>query len=392
MSNKAKKMLFPAGAGVAFTWFSSHCGSGFATGKTFMNYFGKYGRSSLFTPIVAFLVIGIATYIMLEFCAGIKADNYKDFAAEFYTPNVKIARRIFILFWDLLGVSGAMIGAGVTFAAIGEIVSKYLGLPYCVGVCLGVVLILLVTVFGNKVLVRFASTLCICLIVLIITIAIIGIAKGNGDLKSVVGNHTIGEGYSAWEAWIKPGFVYASVQMSNVNYLIALSKEIPDKKNIRVASIGGAILNIVMMLLLGTMVLQYFPTLCGESMPVVSAIDMVNMPVLTILYNVMLLFALVTTGATIVTNVVSRFYVFGSKYVSSDAARKATIAVILIACGLGLSGFGFSKVIIGGYNFLGTLAGPVILIPIIILGPFRLKQQRAKKPVSETIKESTQGK
>lgn len=388
--NKAKKMIFPAGVGVAFTWFSSHCGSGFATGKTFMNYFGKYGWSSLFTPMIAFLVIGVATYIMLEFCAGIKADNYKDFAAEFYTPNIKITRRLFILFWDLLGVSGAMIGAGATFAAIGEIVSKYLGLPYYVGVCLGVILILLVTVFGNKVLVRFASTLCICLIVLIVTISIIGIAKGTGDLKAVVGNHVIGEGYTTWQAWIKPGFVYAAVQMSNVNYLIALSKEMPDKKNIRIASIGGAVLNVVMMLLLGTMVLQYFPTLCGESMPVVAAIDMVNMPALTVLYNIMLFFALVTTGATIVTNVISRFYVFGSKYVPSASARKAIIAVILIACGLSLSSFGFAKVIIGGYNFLGTLAGPFILIPILILGPYRLKQQRAKKLVPETIEEAMQ--
>ena len=382
--SKAHKFILPAGIGLGCTWFSSHCGSGFATGKSFMQYFGQFGWTSVWTPVVAFAIIGVATYIMLEFCRHIKAQHYKDFAAEFYTPNIPVTRRIFILFWDFLGVSGALIGAGATFAAIGELVSQYLNLPYFVGVGIGVLLIILVTVFGAKVMIRFATTLSVCLIILILAVSIAGLANGSGDLGKVLGERMVGEGYSFWDAYIAPGPVYAAVQMSNVNYLIALSGTLITKKDVKTTAVFGAALNVVMMLCLGLMVLSYFPALNNESMPVVTALSYVNQPILTVLYQLMLFFALVTTGATIVTNVVSRFCVFGAQYVPSEPLRRAILTVVLVALGIWLSSFGFSAVLVTGYNFLGSLAGPVILLPILILGPYRLYQIK-KREAGSTV-------
>ena len=373
-NSEARKLALPAGIGLGCTWFSSHCGSGFATGKSFMNYFGRFGWTSVWTPVVAFAIIGVATYIMLEFCRHIKAQHYKDFAAEFYTPNIPLTRRIFILFWDFLGVSGALIGAGATFAAIGELVSRYLHLPYYVGVAIGVLLIILVTAFGAKVMIRFATALSVCLIVLILSVSVAGITNGTGDLGSILSNRVVGEGLRFWDAYIAPGPIYAAVQMSNVNYMIALSGTLVTKKDVKTTAIFGALLNVVMMLCLGLMVLAYFPALNNESMPVVTALGYVNMPILTVLYQLMLFFALVTTGATIVTNVVSRFCVFGEKIIASERTRRIILTVVLVAAGIGLSSFGFSTVLVAGYNFLGSLAGPVILLPILILGPYRLYQ------------------
>ena len=65
--NTVKKALIPAWLGVACVWFGTHCGPGAASGNQTVQYFVRYGLWSLFLPLVAMGLLGVALYYAMEF-------------------------------------------------------------------------------------------------------------------------------------------------------------------------------------------------------------------------------------------------------------------------------------------------------------------------------------
>lgn len=82
-----KRMAVPAFVTIACTYFTTAWGSGNESGKISMTFFGRYGCSSVWTPLLTGLVVALGFYIALQFSYAKKTSNYKEFVeytAQFF--------------------------------------------------------------------------------------------------------------------------------------------------------------------------------------------------------------------------------------------------------------------------------------------------------------------
>ena len=57
-----KKSILPVYLSVAFVWFTTQFGGGFASGRQLIDYFVKYGWYAVFTPILVQLIQALILY------------------------------------------------------------------------------------------------------------------------------------------------------------------------------------------------------------------------------------------------------------------------------------------------------------------------------------------
>ena len=78
--NKAGSMIL----GVAFVWFTTHFGGGFASGAQIYSYYVRYGIWSLFLPLFAMAYNGVFFAYCLYFARKHEVYDYRSYNNAFY--------------------------------------------------------------------------------------------------------------------------------------------------------------------------------------------------------------------------------------------------------------------------------------------------------------------
>ena len=66
--NRAGSMIL----GVAFVWFTTHFGGGFASGAQIYSYYVRYGVWSLFLPLFAWRIMAFSLHTVFPSCAWLR--------------------------------------------------------------------------------------------------------------------------------------------------------------------------------------------------------------------------------------------------------------------------------------------------------------------------------
>lgn len=318
----------------------------------------------------------VAMYLIMEYCKLERITNYKDYAEKFYFPNsnFKYIPTLYFDFWlilaQLMGMAGVLAGGGA-------LLESSFGMSYWLGVAITGIVILLAVIFGANGLMRFSTAITVGLI---ITIAIIGIILAKlywDNLTYIVGNRIMAEGTTVAQAMWN-AVLQAGVQIGIMGAMIALTTEMTKEKDIKQTAIGGAFLNFSMVMLFGAGILATYPLFNGSALPVLEAIKEVDYSILLISYQVLMFGALVTTGASCAFTMISRFNKYGKDKIQDVRIRNLIIVLIISAIGVFGSSFGLIAIFAQGYTILASLSIPGVLLPVLIFGPYRVKQARAK--------------
>lgn len=369
-----KKMALPISIGIASTWFGMHCGSGFATGVQYTIYYNAYGWLALLTPAITWLILGFSMYFIFEYGRRMQIQSYKDYAETVFIKKYGIVFVILFDIWcllgQILGEAGILSGAGAVFEQI--------GLNYWLGVLAAGAIVLGSVIFGSKILMRFSTILTAGLVICIMILSIVGLSQNWGNFTQVVSSRAVGEGTTLWQA-VKASFTYAGVQISSMFALSGLCKDLGSKKESRTAAVTGTLLNYLMLMALGLVMIANFPAINQEKLPVLSALSALNIPMLTVLYELMLFMALVTTGAGCAFAIVTRYKEFPMKWFGmSEKVSSCLIAVVLMGIGLFGAQFGLTAIFSVGYGYLAKLAWPLGILPALIILPIRLVHMNKK--------------
>lgn len=374
--NDSKKKRSIVWLGLVATWFGSHVGAGFATGSQYVVYYADYGWFSIFMPFVTWLIVAAAFYIIYEYCRLIKAESYKDYAKNFYLPNNKIISSLIVLLFDLWLISAQIIGLGGILAGGGSMFETSLHLPYWMGILLVGVIITLMVIFGMKVLMKVQKYMMYVLWVCIIVIGVLGLVNNIDNFKTVISTRATNR--TLWEAF-KGAFTYASLRMAVMGCTAPIAGTLTSSQETRKTVIFGGIINSVMLWIFGLFILSMYPEINKEALPILSGIQRLGQAYiwLEILYDVLLLFALITTGAGCCFTVSSRFGASMQKVIKSDKLCRLVIIALLMGIGAYFSSWGIYEVFSRGYGYLAKFAQPMVLFPALILGPYRIWQLRS---------------
>lgn len=400
MENKTMaKSSWLAAFTVASVWFGTHVGGGFASGNQVVNYFAQYGWTAAIFPIFAMGILAVVTYIILKFAKLNGFDNYKDtFSALYPTPKMEFLFEIFYIVIILAAVAAAVAGAG-------EVVANFLGFAY-VGtsklLCnLAIVAILVVlTIFGIKLVVAASTVLSVAILVITAIIVVTGLSSDiDAYTATYVAEHSIeavaytdAMGTAIWRGVI----VYAGFQCVSIPAMIAAAPAL-NFRGIKRASILGWLMNGGALAASGFMLSKWYPLLQGLQNAGIegftkAATGIPNQTVLTILgikwmlavFSVLLFCAFVSTCVTLIFSMVQRFQskLFPNT-IKSEKVRSVIVGVIVIAICFGLSMMGLSWIITYAYGYDGYYALAVVVLPAFIWGIPKIKKLQAEKSAAE---------
>lgn len=371
--------------GVAFVWFTTHFGGGFASGAQIYSYFVRYGIWCLIMPVFAMLYNTVFFAYSLRFARKHQVYDYRSYNNAFYGRFAPIFSNLF----EILYVCVMCVAPAVAFATGGATLSTLTGLPYLLCTFLIGVFIFVVAIFGTDLVRKVASVLSICIIAGLLIVYIPNIISGLSGISASAESMTKAElpfGDALYSA-----FLYGTFQLSNIAVFVQHAKSF-DRPGDAVKSMGvGFVVNALMMVMvvLGLMTVYTNPDLAGQSVPTLFMVQNgVGASFMTPLISILIILGAVSTAVNMVAAMVKRICGEKEDKASGEGERasgeaeaeeepagkrrfqvtRKEIIAALICCivDFGIAQFGSLTLIQKAYSFLAYLAIPVILIPYII--------------------------
>ena len=188
------------------------------------------------------LVMGAAIFFGLEFARIHKTYDYRSLFKKLYAPYSDILPAL----WEVVYLYATLLGAGVAIAAASHLISgdshlvsgdsfiiyqlQKLHIPYGIAVIFVGLTLLLLTIFGSK-LVRNASTLMsIFIIVALLIVTILGISYSSADLGRVVSERTLKKG-TGFGTILWMALLYGSFQSVLIAPIASVSETLKTRKH-----------------------------------------------------------------------------------------------------------------------------------------------------------------
>lgn len=370
--------------GVAFVWFTTHFGGGFASGAQIYSYFVRYGIWCLIMPVLAMLYNTVFFAYSLRFARKHEVYDYRSYNNAFYGRFAPVFSNLF----EVLYICVMCVAPAVAFATGGATLSELTGLPYLLCTFLIGVFIFVVEIFGTDLVRKVASVLSICIIAGLLIVYIPNIVSNFSGIADAVDSMTAAKlpfGDALYSA-----FLYGTFQLSNIAVFVQHARSF-EKPGDAVKSMGvGFAVNSLMMVMvvLGLMTIYTSPDAAQQSIPTLFMVQNgVGASFMTPLISILIILGAVSTAVNMVAAMVKRICKESGRETSveqkkeTDAGRKTAgestagfkvtkkeIAAALLCClvDFGIAQFGLLTLIQKAYSGIAYLAIPVILIPYIV--------------------------
>ncbi len=355
--------------GIAFVWFTTHFGGGFASGAQIYTYYVKYGIWCLLMPVLAMLYNAVFFAYCLRFARKHEVYDYRSYNNAFYGRFAPIFSNLF----EVLYLCVMCVAPAVAFATGGATLSTLTGLPYLLCTLIIGAFIFIVAIFGTDLVRKVASVLSICIIAGLLIVYIPNIITGSGAIAQTM--HTMTAQPAPFGKALYAAFLYGTFQLANVAVFVQHAKSF-EKPNDAIKSMGiGWIINalLMVMVVLGLLSVCSNPDIVNQSVPTLFMVQNgVGSHVLTPLISILIILGAVSTAVNMVAAMVKRIcsglekarpqQTQGKKITS----RQIVVALICCIVDFGIAQFGLLTLIQKAYSALAYLAIPVILIPYIV--------------------------
>ena len=357
--------------GVAFVWFTTHFGGGFASGAQIYSYYVRYGIWCLLMPVLAMGYNAVFFAYCLRFARKHEVYDYRSYNNAFYGKFAPVFSNLF----EVLYICVMCVAPAVAFATGGATLSTLTGLPYLLCTLIIGIFIFVVAVFGTDLVRKVASVLSVCIIAGLLIVYIPNIIAGAGQIADTASRMTANGG--SFGKALYSAIIYGTFQLANVAVFVQHAKSF-EKPDDAVQSMGiGWIINALMMIMvvLGIMTVCTKPEMSEASVPTLFMVQCgVEKGFMMPLISVLIILGAVSTAVNMVAAMVKRICSGLDKMkkeTGTDEKRKIgtkEIVAAFICCvvDFGIAQFGLLTLIQKAYSVLAYLAIPVILIPYLI--------------------------
>ena len=320
--------------GVAFVWFTTHFGGGFASGAQIYSYYVRFGIWCLIMPALAMLYNGIFFAYGMRFARKHEVYDYRSYNNAFYGKFAPVFSNLF----EVLYICVMCVAPAVAFAT---------------------------------------------------GVYIPNIIHGWSAIRATAQQMTTST--QPFGKALYSAFLYGTFQLANIAVFVQHAK-VFKKPGDAVKSMGlGFIINALMMTMvcLGIMTVSTSPDMAGTSVPTLLMVQNgIGKGFMTPLISILIILGAVSTAVNMVAAMVKRLSDGLKKRTSSGkndvsdgtpkaetpdintrkriSSREIIIALICCLIDFGIAQFGLLTLIQKAYSFLAYLAIPVILVPYII--------------------------
>lgn len=376
-----KKNIGWAGVfGVASVWFGTHVGSGFATGTQGLTFFAQYGWTALIMPALSMLIVVGIHYIGMNAAIYNNCTVGRQWANWLFHPYDRVFGKVFECIAFLTGV----LAVAACLAGAGTLLNGILGLPYMLGVILVGAVLVVVAMYGYKVISAVSGVLAILMIVFLLIIFGMGMSHNAENLGTILSNRVMFDGQSVGGAFFKM-IMYACFQATTVSSMVAVNGSYRTSWDIKRYAIIGFIMNAVMLTLSCLTVLSGMPATANE-LPILTVCKSLETPWLTLVYQVILLLAFLSTGVTVTFGLTKRYAMLLPKKID-EKKRKLGCAIAFIIVNILVAQLGLLPIINKGYTYMGFISMVMYVIPSFTVGVWKLRRDKLRAAQAGTAAE-----
>ena len=356
--------------GVAFVWFTTHFGGGFASGAQLYSYYLRFGLWCLLMPVLAMAYNAFFFSYCLRYARKHEVYDYRSYNNHFYGRFAPVFSNLF----EFLYIVVMCVAPAVAFATGGATLSTVTGLPYLLCTLLIGIFIFIVAIFGTDLVRRVSSVLSIVIIVSLVAVYVPNIiVNADGIRASVAAMQAapVPFGKALYSA-----FLYGTFQLCNVAVFVQHGQVFEKPGDAKKSMLIGWVINSALMLVvvLGLLTVYAKPEMTEQSVPTLFMVQQgVGASVLTPLISILIILGAVTTAVNMVAAMVRRIgnaIETDEEKVLTDQGKPVlkTIVIALVCClaDFGIAQFGLLTLIQRAYSTIAYLAIPVILIPYIV--------------------------
>ena len=297
------KNKMPVAIGVAFVWFTTQFGGGFASGAQLIQYFVSFGIWTLITPILAQAIGAIFQWYALRYAKKHDTYDYKSFNDSFYGKFAPVFSNLYEIVYIML----LCLAPAVAFATGGSTMQELTGLPYMVCTVIIGAFIFLITMYGTDLVRKAASTLSVIIIVGLLVVYIPNIIAQWGNITSNISSmaaEAAPAGPAMWSC-----FIYSAFQLASIGLLVQHAQSFKSEKEAKTSMIYGFIVNagIIFLSTLGMIAIVDNPALATANVPILILIrDGVGSSFMIPIISILIILGSISTAVNMIAGVVQR--------------------------------------------------------------------------------------
>ena len=327
--------------------------------------------------------------IGINFVRAYRVNNYNDYYLALYglhkPGSNAILRRIVSIFFDIFTLLMGLTTVASTIALFAELMNSLFNIPILAASAVAVLLFASLTIYGPGFLRKFNTLMTISLLVSLLTILAAVVSLRGDVLVSRIGNFNEGLDWSGttlkahFTMFLSFCFTTSQWGASLSNY----SERIRTQKDAIGSGIMVGIMVTTLFIMTGAIVLPFMPEVMSGTPILAICKDYLNSPILTGVYWLVVILAVVSTAPTFTYNVSNRYsIVWKTKKLSTRIKFFILSLTFLLACWL-LSGVGLMVIVQKAYTMLGDVALWFIAIPLLISIVRVWRKDRADKKAAE---------
>ena len=352
--------------GVAFVWFTTQFGGGFASGNQLRQYFVQFGIWAFVTCIMTQFLGAFFQWYALRYAKKHEVYDYRSFNNSFYGKYAPIFSNLY----ELVYIVTICVAPAAAFATGVSTMESAFGINHWVGTIFVGIFIFAVAVYGTNVVRKVAATLSVLIVAGLLIVYIPNIIAQWGDISANISASMANPAPFGKALWI--GFVYAAFQLASIGLLVQHAKPFASPDDAKTSMVQGFFVNVLicLMAVVGLMAIANDPNFATESIPLLILVNRGVAPgVLLPIISILIVLGSVSTAVNMIAGMSNRVCSSLDKNFDPTAKPGVKVIVVTLICtvvAFGIAQLGLNKIVAVGYKYLGYLTIPVIMIPYLV--------------------------
>lgn len=368
-STKKGGWEMPTYLGVAFIWFTTQFGGGFASGAQVYSYFIKYGWFAVFTPALAQLIQALVFYYIFKFAYKHQLFNYRKFTDKFYGKTKGVMSNLYEVIYNVT----ICLATAVAFATGGATLAELTGIPYIICTLLIGAFIFVTTIFGSGLVRKAATAISLLIIGGVLVVFIPNIIVQWDTIAANIANLKQTSTGGLWSA-IWQATLYGAFQLAAIGVYVAHAGAFKSEGEIKKSMTAGFLINAIIVML-ATIGLFAIPVadFATSKVPTLLFVQRgVGAGILTPIISILILLGSVSTGVNMIYGMVNRIVPALGKNeteevkASKEKVRTYGVSMAYVILTFSIAQFGLIPLVAKGYAYLGYVTLIAVVIPVII--------------------------
>lgn len=352
--------------GVAFVWFTTQFGGGFASGNQLRQYFVQFGVWAFATCVLTQFIGAFYQWYALKYAKKHNVYDYRSFNDSFYGKYAPIFSNLY----ELVYIVTICVAPAAAFATGVETMKTSFGINHWVGTIFVGLFIFIVAVYGTNVVRKVAATLSVLIVAGLFIVYLPNIVTQWDSISANIAASAANPAPAGTAIWT--GIVYAAFQLASIGLLVQHAQPFSSPDDAKTSMIYGFFVNVVIVLMavVGLMAVMNDPNFATESIPLMILVNNGVAPeLLRPMISILIVLGSVSTAVNMIAGMSNRVCSALDKNFDPMGKPGKNVIIVTAVCTIVaflIAQLGLNQIVSVGYAYLGYLTIPVIMIPYVV--------------------------